>query len=102
MPKGIFHRRKDQEEYLPTLPRQAFVGADVGAFLRRRGEVVQHIPIPVEIKTGRELMDLLKAYRLTFPIPKVQVIAASGDEERVQALFAATGELQEFRWGDPF
>jgi hypothetical protein len=56
--------------------------------LRRRGEVVQHIPIPVEIKTGRELMDLLKAYRLTFPIPKVQVIAASGDEERVQALFA--------------
>ena len=34
-------------------------------------------------------MELFTAYRVTFPIPKVQVIAASGDEERVQALFSA-------------
>lgn len=34
-------------------------------------------------------MELFKAYKVTFPVPKVQVIAASGDEERVQALFSA-------------
>jgi len=53
------------------------------------GEVIQHIPIPVEITIGRELVELFEAYSLTFPIPKVQVIAASGDEERVQTLFSA-------------
>lgn len=53
------------------------------------GEVTQHIPIPVEITTGRELVELFKAFGVSFPIPKVQVIAASGDEERVQALFSA-------------
>ena len=51
------------------------------------GDVTQHIPIPVEMTTGRELVELFKAHSITFPIPKVQVIAASGDEERVQALF---------------
>ena len=53
------------------------------------GEVIQHIPIPVEITTGCELVDLFKANGVTFPTPQVQVIAASGDEERVQALFTA-------------
>jgi hypothetical protein len=53
------------------------------------GEVTQHIPIPAEMTTGRDLVELFKAYSVTFPIPKVQVIAASGDEERVQGLFSA-------------
>src|ERR1017187_7850241 len=53
------------------------------------GEITQHIAIPVEITTGGELYELFKTYGVTFPGPKVQVIAASGDEERVQALFSA-------------
>ncbi len=52
---------------------------------------IDHIPIPTEIKTGRELVELLKARCLEFPIPKVQMIAASGDEERVGALFSEIG-----------
>jgi len=53
------------------------------------GEIAQYIPIPVEITTGRELVGIFKANGVTFPTPPVQVIAASGDEERVQALFTA-------------
>jgi hypothetical protein len=33
MPKGIFRSRKDQEEYLPTLPKPAFAGLMLAVFL---------------------------------------------------------------------
>jgi hypothetical protein len=55
------------------------------------GEATQHIPIPVEITTGRELADLLKRNGVTF-IPQARVIAASGDEDRVQVM------LTELNW----
>jgi serine phosphatase RsbU (regulator of sigma subunit) len=32
MLKGMFHRRRDQEQYLPTLPRQAFGGLMLAVF----------------------------------------------------------------------
>ncbi|HEY7392524.1 MAG TPA: SpoIIE family protein phosphatase, partial [Bryobacteraceae bacterium] len=32
MPEGIFYKRKDQEEYLPTLPREAFAGLMLAVF----------------------------------------------------------------------
>lgn len=51
-----------------------------------QGEAKHHIPIPTAIRTGRELMELLRAEGVNFPIPKAQVIASSGDEERVQAM----------------
>ncbi|MGE5648305.1 MAG: hypothetical protein ACM336_21205 [Acidobacteriota bacterium] len=51
-----------------------------------QGEETHHIPIPTEIRTGRELVDLFRAAGVTFPIPKAQVIASSGDEDRVQAM----------------
>jgi hypothetical protein len=54
-------------------------------------EVVQHIPIPTAIETGRELAELFKAYELPSPMPKVVVIAQSGDELRVQRLFSEIG-----------
>jgi hypothetical protein len=52
------------------------------------GEHVHHIPIPTEISTGRELVKTLRAAGLTLPMPeaKALVIAASGDEDRVQAM----------------
>lgn len=52
------------------------------------GEILQHIPIPTEITTGRELIELLKKHELPSTVPKTLVIAASGDEERVQRLFS--------------
>src|ERR1700730_2902634 len=52
-------------------------------------EPLQHIPIPTEITTGRELIELLKFHGVTFPIPRrALVIATSGDSERVQRLFS--------------
>ena len=51
-----------------------------------QGEETHHIPIPTEIRTGRELVDLFRAEGVSFPIPKAQVIAASGDEDRIQAM----------------
>ena len=57
-----------------------------------QGEQTHHIPIPTEIRTGRELMDLFREEGVTFPIPKAQVIASSGDEDRVQAM------CQELNW----
>jgi hypothetical protein len=50
------------------------------------GEETNHIPIPTEIKSGRELVDLFRAEGVNFPVPKAQVIAASGDEDRIQAM----------------
>jgi hypothetical protein len=54
-------------------------------------EDIKHIPIPTSITTGRQLVELMKSEDISFPVPKVMVIAASGDEERVQALFAEIG-----------
>lgn len=51
-----------------------------------QGEETNHIPIPTEIKTGRELADLFRAEGVNFPVPKAHVIAASGDEDRIQAM----------------
>ncbi len=51
------------------------------------------IPIPTEMRTARELIDLLKLQGVTFPVPKMQVIAASGDEDRVQVM------CNELKWG---
>jgi hypothetical protein len=47
---------------------------------------VEHIPIPSEITTGRELVEILFKKRNATSIEKALVIAASGDEQRVQAL----------------
>jgi hypothetical protein len=48
---------------------------------------VEYIPIPTEIKTASELVEILYKRRKATFIDKAQVIMASGDEERVQALF---------------
>jgi len=47
---------------------------------------VEHIPIPTGITTRHELVEVLFKRRDAKFIKKAQVIAASGDEERVQAL----------------
>jgi hypothetical protein len=49
---------------------------------------VEHIAIPTEITTGRELVEILFKNRGAAFIDKALLIAASGDEERVQALFS--------------
>lgn len=49
---------------------------------------VEHIAIPTEITTGRELVEILFNKRDATIIDKALLIAASGDEERIQALFA--------------
>lgn len=59
------------------------------------GDVTHHIPIPVEMTTGRELGELFQAHSIT-SISKVQVIAASGDEEWVQAM------CKELNWNVDF
>jgi hypothetical protein len=51
-----------------------------------QGSETHHIPIPTEIRTGRELVQLFRLVGVSFPIPKAEVIASSGDEDRVQAL----------------
>lgn len=61
-----------------------------------QGEETHYIPIPNEIRTGRELVDLLKAQGVTFPVPKAHVIAASGDEGCVQAM------CNELNWNVDF
>ncbi len=55
-------------------------------FFDDQGEETRHIPIPTEIKTGHELVELFRAEGVNFPIAKAQVIASSGDEDRVQAM----------------
>jgi hypothetical protein len=61
-----------------------------------QGEETHHIPIPTEIRTGRELVELFRAVGVNFPIPKAQVIASSGDEDRVQAM------CNELNWNFDF
>ena len=56
-------------------------------------QVVQYIPIPTAVQTGRELAELFNAYELPSPMPKVVVIAQSGDEHRVQRLFSEIGQV---------
>ena len=56
--------------------------------LNAQDNAVEHIPIPTEIKNGRELSELLSKGRVTASNVKALIIAASGDEERVQTLFA--------------
>jgi hypothetical protein len=51
-----------------------------------QGEETHHIPIPTEVKTGGELLELFRAEGVNFPIPKAQVIACSDDEDRVRAM----------------
>src|ERR1035437_2318316 len=48
-------------------------------FFDADGDDTHHIPIPTEINTGRELVQILRAEGVTFPVPKAQIIAASGD-----------------------
>ncbi|MFB3779153.1 MAG: hypothetical protein ACE141_16165 [Bryobacteraceae bacterium] len=53
------------------------------------GEIEMYVPIPAEITTGPKLVELFKMNGVTFPPPKAQIIAASGDEERIRAVFSA-------------
>jgi hypothetical protein len=61
-----------------------------------QGEETHHIPIPTEIRTGRELVEIFRAEGVDFPVPKAQVIASSGDEDRVQAI------CNELNWNFDF
>lgn len=54
-------------------------------------EPIQYIPVPAELTTLPELIEVFKKHAVTFPIPKVKVIVASGDEERIEGLLAAWG-----------
>lgn len=56
--------------------------------LDAQDNAVEYIPIPTEISTGRELVEILFKQRNVSFIDKAQVIAASGDEARVDALFS--------------
>ena len=56
--------------------------------LDAQDNAVEYIPIPTEIKTGRELVEILYKKRDATFIEKAQVIVASGDEERIKALFS--------------
>jgi hypothetical protein len=61
------------------------------------GEVAHHIPIPTAITTGKELFNLFQQHKVVSPMPKLLVIAARGDEGRIQQMFADWGvkcELQ--------
>jgi hypothetical protein len=51
-------------------------------------EAVHHIPVPTAITTGKELFDVFQQHKVAFPVPKLLVIAAHGDEDRIQQMFA--------------
>jgi len=55
------------------------------------GEPERHIPIPTDITTREELIELFRSHSITGTISNALVIASSGDEDRVQRLFAAIG-----------
>ena len=54
----------------------------------REGKLTGHIPIPVEITSGRELAALLNASEVEFPIPRARVVSAPDDHVRVRRLFS--------------
>lgn len=55
------------------------------------GAPIQHIPVPAKVSTGRDLTELFEfyGYNVGSPLPRMQVIAASGDEERIERALSA-------------
>jgi len=56
--------------------------------LDAENNAVEHIPIPTEITTRSELEEILYKKRNATSIEGAQLIAASGDEARIEALFS--------------
>ena len=80
----------------PTQSREAIKEISHFVLFDDEGEKTHHIPIPTEVTTGRELVELFRSEGFNFPIPKTQVIAASGDADRVQAM------CNELNWNFDF
>ena len=59
------------------------------------------VPVPTDIHTGRELAKLFKEHDVKFPVASVYVKAATGDEDRIQAMFADWGRTVELTRGKP-
>jgi hypothetical protein len=56
--------------------------------LDKEGHAAEHIPIPTEITTASELVEILYKKRNATVIERALLIAASGDETRIQKLFS--------------
>ena len=59
------------------------------------------VPVPTDIHTGRELAKLFEGHDVKFPVASVYVKAATGDEDRIQAMFADWGRTVELTRGKP-
>jgi len=66
-----------------------------------RGEQIGLVPIPTSINTGRELARLFKEHKVKFPIAKVYLEAAPGDEDRIKDMLSDWERTVELTKGEP-
>jgi len=59
------------------------------------------VPVPADIRTGRELAKLFKGHKVKFPVARVYLKAATGHEDRIKAMLADWGRTVELTRGKP-
>ena len=76
-------------------PVSQFVILDEG------GSQIGLLPIPAQISAGRELAELFREQGVTLPIAGLYVMAATGDDKRIEGLLSDYGRKVELTRGNP-